>query len=84
MVKDIDEGFLRVKKVAAPKNAVRLKRETPCAKFGYCISLQNNDNPEISAGCNCEHRICRNYLVSSKQMIKDRITVILCSENLGY
>lgn len=84
LVKDIDEGFLRVKKIAAPKNAMRLKRETPCVKLGHCVCLEKTDTPQITDGCNSEQRICRNYIISSKQMIKDRITVILCAENLGY
>ena len=84
LVKDIDEGFLRGKKRAAPKNAMRLKRETPCVKLGHCVCLEKTDTPQITDGCNSEQRICRNYIISSKQMIKDRITVILCAENLGY
>ncbi len=84
IVKDVKDGFLRIKKTAAPLNCERLDIDSPCRKLGHCVSLENSDNPDITDGCNIERRICRNYLVSAKQMIKDRICVILVDENLGY
>lgn len=84
IVKDIDEGFLRIKKTAAPKNTVRLKIETPCNKSGRCVSLNKSDCPAVTDGCRCEGRICADYLISARQRIKDRIKVIICGENLGY
>lgn len=84
IVKDVNEGILRVKKIAAPKNAVRLHTETPCEKLGHCISFENSNCPDITDGCNCEKRICCDYLISAKQREKGRITVIICSEDLGY
>lgn len=84
MVKDVTEGFLRVKKTAAPKNCVRLGIDNPCAKLGKCVSLLKSDNPSMTDGCESARRICRNYLVSSKQGEKGRITVILVDEDLGY
>lgn len=84
IVKDTKEGFLRVKKVAAPKNCVRLGIDSPCSKLGHCVSLLSNDNPEITDGCNTDGRICVNYMVSGRQRIKDRVVVIITEENLGY
>lgn len=84
IVKDVKEGFLRVKKIAAPKNCVRLGIDSPCSKLGHCVSLLKTDNPDITDGCNYERRICANYLVSARQQVKDRITVIICGESLGY
>lgn len=84
IVKDLNEAFLRVKKIAAPKNCVRLGIDAPCAKLGHCVSLLNNDNPSFTDGCNYERRICANYLISGRQQVKDRITVIICGEDLGY
>ncbi len=84
IVKDLNEAFLRVKRIAAPKNCVRLGIDAPCAKLGHCVSLLNNDNPSFTDGCNYERRICANYLISARQQIKDRITVIICGEELGY
>ncbi len=84
LVPDLNEAFLRVKKIAAPKNCVRLNKNTPCAKLGHCVSLLNCDNPDFSDGCACDDRICCDYMISAMQRIKDRITVILVNENLGY
>lgn len=84
IVKDAESGLIRVKKTAAPKNCERLCIDNPCRKLGFCVSLLNNDNPSFTDGCNLKTRICRNYLVSSKQYIKDRITVILVDEELGF
>ena len=84
IVPDLKEAFLRVKKEAAPKNCVRLNKNTPCAKLGHCVSLLNNDNPDFADGCNCDDRICCDYMISAMQRQKDRIAVILVNENLGY
>ena len=84
IVKDIQEGFLRVKKIAAPKNCLRLGINSPCAKLGHCVSLLKTETPAITDGCDFERRICRNYQITSKQANNNRITVILCGESLGY
>lgn len=84
IVKNTEQGLLRVKQIAAPKNCQRLGIDSPCAKLGHCISLEKNDSPDITDGCSCERRICCSYLVSGYQRIKDRITVIICGEELGY
>lgn len=84
IVPNLKEAFLRVKKVAAPKNCVRLSKNTPCAKLGHCVSLVNNDNPDFADGCQCDDRICCDYMISAMQRIKDRIIVVLVDEDLGY
>ena len=84
IVKDLNEAFLRVKKVAAPKNCVRLGIDNPCAKLGHCVSLLNNDNPTFTDGCRNPRRICVNYLVSGPQRDNGRLNVILCEEDFGY
>lgn len=84
IVPNVKEGFLRVKKIAAPKNCVRLNKNTPCAKLGHCVSLLNNDNPDFTDGCACDDRICCDYMISAMQRQKDRITVVLVNEDLGY
>ena len=84
IVYDLKEAFLRVKKIAAPKNCVRLNKNTPCAKLGHCVSLVNNDNPDFADGCNSDDRICCDYMVSAMQRQSNRLTVILVDENLGY
>jgi len=84
LVPDLNAAFLRVKTTAAPKNCVRLGIDNPCVSLGKCVSLLNNDNPAMTDGCSSPTRICRNYLVSAAQSVKDRITVIVCGEDLGY
>ncbi len=84
IVKNVEEGLLRIKRVAAPKNCVRLGIDSPCAKLGHCASLEKSDNPYITDGCAQAGRICCNYLISGYQREKNRITVILCGEELGY
>ncbi len=84
IVKDASEGLLRVKKIAAPKNTVRLGLDTPCAKLGHCVALLKNDNPDFTDGCKSENRICISYVINAFQRIKNRITVIICEDELGY
>ena len=83
IVPDIRAAVERVKKIAAPKNTVRLECKTPCASTGECISLRNNDSVACD-GCKSEARICCNYVVSAQQRQKDRIKVILVGEELGF
>ncbi len=72
IVKDLEEAKLRVEKIAAPKNTVRLNCETPCAKKGECMH------------CHAPARICCSYVTLAHQRVPDRIKVIIVNENLGY
>ena len=72
IVKDMDEAVRRVELVAAPKNTVRLNRETPCAKTGEC------------GHCHGDGRICCSFVRLEQQRVKDRIKVIIVNEELGY
>ena len=83
IVPNINSAIERVKKVAAPKNTVRLNCKTYCAKKGECVSL-SNDNSFLCDGCNSEQRVCCNYVVSAHQRKKNRIKVIIVGEELGY
>lgn len=83
LVADIDEAVYRVKTIAAPKNAERLKLDTYCAHYGKCACL-NAETPSLADGCHSPQRICCSYLVSGQQREKDRIKVIIVGEELGY
>ncbi|NLW02085.1 MAG: lactate utilization protein [Clostridiaceae bacterium] len=72
IVKDLDEAMNRVRQLAAPANAVRLSRRTPCAETGFCQDCMSKD------------RICSSYVVSRYQLVPDRIKVIIVGEELGY
>lgn len=85
LVKTIDDAVERVKKVAAPKNAVRLGLDTYCSKTGNCVSIQKDcENSEICDGCASDTRICCNYVLSGMQRHKNRIKVIIVDKDFGY
>lgn len=72
IVKDLDEAIRRNREIAAPANAKRLNRKTPCAKVGHCMD------------CNSDDRICNEYTIIKRQGNKDRVHVIFLNEELGY
>lgn len=80
IVSDMDEAVKRVKTVAAPKNCVRLNCQTYCREKGHCVDPDGG----MGKGCDSDARICRHYLVSSKQSTKGRMHVLIVNENLGY
>lgn len=80
IVPDVNAAVQRVKRVAAPVNAMRLNQDTPCAGCGICAGVKG----ELAAGCRSEQRICCSYVVSGYQRVPNRIHVILVAENLGY
>ena len=72
IVKDLEAAIERNRKWAAPANAKRLNRKTPCASLGYCTD------------CDSPDRICHEFTYISSQMVKDRIHVILTEATYGY
>ena len=81
IVKNAEEGFKRIKEIAAPKNCQRLAKNNYCAYKNQCMAIEKES---LSDGCNSQSRICCSYIVQSYQLIKDRIKVIICNEDLGY
>jgi L-lactate utilization protein LutB len=73
IVKNLNEGLARVKKVAAPRNCQRRKDPTPCAQDLIC---HNCDTPA---------RLCRVTTIIERRPwgIKE-FAVILVGEELGY
>lgn len=84
LVSNIRDAVVRTKTLAAPPNAIKLCKDTPCAKNGVCVSPDCNDLHFSALGCDSEDRICSNTLVMTKQRFKDRIIVILVGEECGY
>lgn len=72
IVDDINAATMRNRNISAPINAKRLNRKTPCAETGYCMDCKSPD------------RICAEYVVIKRQMIKDRITVLILDDSYGY
>jgi hypothetical protein len=72
IVKNIEEAEKRVRNYAAPIDAKRLNKDTPCTKLGYCVD------------CKSPNRICNHFTSIRGQFVKDRIKVIIIGEELGY
>ncbi len=72
LVDTVEDAIHRVRQIAAPLDAKRLNKNTPCVKLGKCID------------CKHEERICNDFVLISRQFIKDRIKVIFINGNYGY
>ena len=84
IVTDLHAAVERVKTEAAPANAIRLARNTPCAKKGSCVYPLCSDSSFGADGCATDERICSNTVIFSRQSVKNRIAVIIVGEDLGY
>lgn len=67
------EAYSRLRNVVAPKNAVRLKKKTPCAVKGD--RCYNCDSPD---------RICNALVVHYKKVSSMDMEIVLVNEELGY
>lgn len=72
IVPDLEAAMDRVKNYAAPVNAMRLDKKTPCAKTGVCHDCKSTD------------RICNTWTITEKSFPKGRVKVILINADLGY
>ena len=70
---DYESALFRARNVAAPKNARRLKRQTPCAI-----------GPEKCHDCKSPERICKALSVLWQKPYAVACHVILIDESLGY
>lgn len=70
---DFDAALWRARNIAAPLNARRLGKQTPCAITGKCASCASPD------------RICKTLVVFwEKPPLVDEVEVVLIDEALGY
>ncbi len=73
VAKDYESALYRARNVAAPLNAVRLKRNTPCAVKGdRCYDCKSPD------------RICRGLSVLWAKPNSGKYEIVLVNQNLGY
>ncbi|MCK5477029.1 MAG: lactate utilization protein [Candidatus Aenigmarchaeota archaeon] len=72
IVDDVDSAIERIRNIAAPLNAKRLKLNTPCVKTGRCMDCSSPDS------------ICCSTVIIHKQFKPNRITIILVNKDLGY
>jgi hypothetical protein len=71
IVPDLEEAMFRVKNYAAPANAMRLDKKTPCVKTSFCEECKSPD------------RICNTWTITEKSFPKGRVKIVLINEDLG-
>lgn len=76
VVENLDKAFERIKNVAAPLNAKRIREERgwellPCVEVGRCVD------------CNAENRICNITTIIEKKPRAIDISIIIVGEELG-
>ncbi len=72
LVQNKDDAERRVRNYVAPIDAKRLNKDTPCTKIGRCVD------------CKSPNRICNVFVTITRQLVKDRIKVIIVGQTLGY
>lgn len=72
LVSNLEEAQKRVRNYAAPLDAKRLGKDTPCTKLGRCVD------------CKSPNRICNDFVTITGQFVKDRIKIIIVGKQLGY
>lgn len=72
LVTNVEEGIHRAFNIAAPANAKRLSKNTPCGIAGRCADCQSPD---------C---MCSQIVITRHSMDTGRIKVYLIAENLGF
>lgn len=72
IVKDVNAAIKRTRQLAAPLDAKRLNKNTPCTSLEHCID------------CRHKERICNDFVLIARQFNKDRIKVIIVDEAFGY
>ncbi|RJR17996.1 MAG: lactate utilization protein [Desulfobacteraceae bacterium] len=72
IVKDLTEAVGRIKRIAAPMNAIRHDQfRTPCMKAAFCMDCSSHD------------RICNVWSITERSHPKGRIKVIIIDRDLG-
>lgn len=72
IAKNAEEGKQRARQIAAPLDVKRLNRNTPCAVSGSCSDCKSPD------------RICNAFVMIARQLVPERIHVILIDGDFGY
>ena len=71
IVPELEDAMDRVKDLAAPANAMRLDKKTPCVKTASCHECETPD------------RICNTWTITQKSFPKGRVKVILLNGDEG-
>ena len=68
----LDSAIERAKNIAAPLNAKRLNKDTPCVTVGKCLD------------CNSPDRICRATVIQTNPTTGVNFHIIIVNDNLGF
>ena len=71
IVPDVSAAMNRIKEYAAPLNAMRLSKKTPCVASSHCED------------CGSPERICNVWTITEKSFPRGRITVVCINQDLG-
>jgi L-lactate utilization protein LutB len=71
IVPTLEDAMTRIKGLAAPANAMRLDKKTPCVETAVCQE------------CSSPDRICNIWTITEKSFPRRRIRVVLINEDLG-
>ena len=72
IVPDLEDAMFRIKNYAAPVNAARLDKKTPCVKTSVCDECKSPD------------RICNTWTITEKSFPKGRVKIVLINQDLGF
>ncbi len=72
IVANDEEAIKRIKEIAAPLDAKRLAKKTPCVKTGTCRDCKSSD------------KICNYYSIIQGQFDSQRIKVLLVEGEYGF
>ncbi|MBN2625923.1 MAG: lactate utilization protein [Spirochaetales bacterium] len=72
IVMDDEEAIARIRNTAAPLDAQRLGKNTPCAKTGKCMD------------CRSVEKICNYHTIIQGQFDRERIRVLIVEGEYGY
>lgn len=72
IVKSGAEAMHRARQVAAPLDARRIGKQTPCVRLGACVDCQH------------PQRICNDFVCIAGQFDKARLHVIILAGEFGY
>ena len=72
IVPDVEAAMGRIKNFAAPVNALRLSKKTPCTATSHCED------------CGSPQRICNVWTIAEKCFPRGRVSVILVNQDLGF
>ena len=72
LVRTEKEAFDRIKSKAAPLDAIRLNKKTPCVKTKICIECKSPD------------KICNYMTIIQGQFDPERIEILVINKEMGY